>query len=199
MYRRYSGGLMAELGSHQVAVANWFFNAHPYAVYASGGIYRYKDGREVNDHIYVTYEFPEGKTATFTSIQSNKLDNYYEQFMGTKGTLILSGEAEAFLFDEEDAKQTTIEVTKQTSNPVTDASESRSADAAGRLISGQSHEKLDRLAAYGLEISGFCSAIRTGAPLRCGPERAMKSATACILANESADKKARLPIPNEAE
>lgn len=199
MYQRYSGGLMAELGSHQVAVANWFFNSHPYAVYASGGIYRYKDGREVDDHIYVTYEYPEGRTATFTSIQSNKWDHFYEQFMGTKGTLILLGEAEAFLFNEEDAKSTTIEVTKQSSNPVMDASESRAADAAGRTVSGYKEEKLDRLAAYGLEISGFCSSIRTGAPLRCGPERAMKSAAACILANESAHKKTRLPIQNGVE
>lgn len=200
MYRRYSGGLMAELGSHQVAAANWFFNSSPHAVYASGGIYRYKDGREVNDHIYVTWDYPNGRTATFTSIQSNKFDNYYEQYMGTKGTLILSGEAEAFLFDEgESSRSTTIEVTKQTSEPVMDASESRAADAAGRTVAGHMEEKLDRLVGYRNEISGFCSAIRTGIPLRCGAERAVKSATACILANESADKKARLEIPNGAE
>ncbi|HEV8132963.1 MAG TPA: Gfo/Idh/MocA family oxidoreductase [Acidobacteriota bacterium] len=199
MYRRYSQGLMAELGSHQIAVANWFFNSTPYAVYSSGGIYRYKDGREVNDHIYVTLDYPQGRTATFTSIQSNKFDNYYEQYMGTKGTLILAGEAEAFLFNEEDARATTMEVTKQTSNPVMDASESRAADAAGRTVAGRVEEKLDRLVAYRLEISGFCSSIRTGIPLHCGPERAVKSATACILANESADKKARLEVPNGAE
>jgi predicted dehydrogenase len=196
MYRHYSGGLMAELGSHQVAVANWFFNSQPSSVYATGGIYRYKDGREVNDHIYATYVYPEGRTATFTSLQSNKFDHYSEQFMGTKGTLILRGEAEAFLFNEEDSKPTTIEVTKQSSNPVMDASESLSADAAGRTVAGARVEKLDRVAPYGLEIADFCSAIRTGKPLRCGPERALKSATACILANESASKKTAMPIPS---
>jgi len=196
MYRRYSGGLMAELGSHQVAVANWFFHSQPASVYASGGIYRYKDGREVNDHVYATFNYPEGRTATFTSIQSNKFDHYSEQYLGTKGTLILQGETEAFLFNEEEAKATTIEVTKQSSNPVMDASESRSADAAGRTIDGARGEKMDRVAAYGLEIAGFCSAVRTGAPLRCGPERALKSATACILANESASQKSVLPLPS---
>ncbi len=195
MYRQYSGGLMAELGSHQISVANWFFQSQPSSVYASGGIHQYKDGREVNDHLYVTYAYPEGRTATFTSIQSNKFDHYSEQFMGTKGTLILQGETEAFLFNEEDSKPTTIEMTKQTSNPVLDASESRSADAAGRSVAANRADKMvDRVSAYGLEIAGFCSAIRTGTPLRCGPERALKSATACILANESAAKKTVLPV-----
>ncbi len=196
MYRQYSGGLMAELGSHQVAVANWFFDSQPSSVYASGGIYRYKDGREVNDHIYVTYVYPRGRTTTFTSVQSNKFDHYSEQFMGTKGTLILRGEVEALLFNEEDARSTTIEVSKQTSDPVMDASESRSADAAGRTVAGARGEKLDRVAAYGLEIAGFCSAIRTRTPLRCGAERALKSATACIMANESAAKKVAMPLPS---
>jgi predicted dehydrogenase len=202
LYRKYAGGLMAELGSHQVAVVNWFFDAQPTSVYASGGIYEYKDGREVNDHIYVTYEYPGGRTATFTSIQSNKFDNYYEQYMGTKGTLILSGEAEAYLFSEgeESAKPTSMELTKQTSAPVLDASASRVADAAGgRTVSDGTGEKLDRLISYREEIAGLCSAIRTGAALRCGPERAVKSATACLKANESADKRLRLDLSYTTE
>ena len=195
MYRQYSGGLMAELGSHQISVANWFFQSQPSSVYASGGIHRYKDGREVNDHVYVTYAYPEGRTATFTSIQSNKFDHYSEQFMGTKGTLILRGETEAYLFNEEDSKPTSIGLTKQSSNPVLDSSETRSADAAGRsVVADREDQMVNRVSAYGLEIAGFCSAIRAGTPLRCGPERALKSATACILANESAAKNTVLPV-----
>jgi len=194
MYRQYSGGLLAELGSHQLAVANWFFNSQPSSVYATGGIYQYKDGREVNDHVYATYTYPQGRTAIFTSIQSNKFDHYSEQFMGTKGTLILRGEAEAFLFNEDDSRSTSVEVSKQTSKPVMDASESLKADAAGHPGAAATAEKVDRAAAYGLEIAGFCSAIRSGAPLRCGPQRAFNAASACILANESAAKKMVLAI-----
>src|SRR5581483_7086431 len=136
MYRKYSHELTAELGSHQFSAVNWFLNTAPQAVYSSGGIYRYKDGREVNDHVYVTLEYPGGRTVTFSSIQSNKFDHYYEMFMGTKGTLILQGEAEAFLFNEEDNKTVNMEVTKKGSGPVMDASESRAADAAGRTVTG---------------------------------------------------------------
>ncbi|MBI1875882.1 MAG: hypothetical protein HYS05_18620 [Acidobacteria bacterium] len=40
-----------------------------------------------------------------------------------------------------------------------------------------------------LEVSGFCAAIRTRAPLACGSQRAVESARACIRGNEAIDKK----------
>ena len=66
----------------------------------TGGVYRFKDGREVGDHVYATFEYPGGRTAVFSSVESNAFDHYYEAFFGTNGTLILQGEAEAYLFDE---------------------------------------------------------------------------------------------------
>ena len=38
------------------------------------------------------------------------------------------------------------------------------------------------------------AAIRTGAPLLCGPEKAIHSATACIVANEALQKNERLKV-----
>lgn len=195
LYKRYSRGLLAELGSHQVSIVNWFFDATPETVLGSGGVYRWKDGREVDDHVYATFEYPGGRTATFTSIESNAFDHYYECFFGTKGTLVLRGEAEAYLFPEgSDAPQaTSIEVSPKASGPALEASESRTADAAGRSVSGTA-DRTDRLAAYRSEISSFCAAVRTGSPLACGPERALHSATACIRANEALAQRARLPV-----
>ena len=40
---------------------------------ASGGVYRYNDGREVPDHIYAIFDYPGGRTAIFSSIESNAL------------------------------------------------------------------------------------------------------------------------------
>jgi hypothetical protein len=74
-----------------------------------------------------------------------------------------------------------------------DASESRTADAAGKS-STAAPDRVDRLASYRNEVSGFCAAVRVGRPLACGPERAVKSARACIIANEAVEKKARLPL-----
>jgi hypothetical protein len=141
--------------------------------------------------------------ATFSAIESNAFDNYYECFYGTKGTLILQGEAEAYLFEEGAKKPATnIEVTPKAGGPALEASESRVADAGGRQAVGTaaagSGQNLDRLSAYRNEISGFCASVRTGAPLACGPDRAVHSAVACIRAFEAVDQKTRLTIDHPA-
>jgi len=197
MYKQYSEGLMAELGSHQVTAASWFFDSAPQAVYTTGTISRYKDGREVFDHIYATFEYPGGRTATFSSIQSNAFDDAYEMFMGTKGTLILKHETEAYLFNEGESVSTRVEVSPRSSSPVVDASATRAADSPGRTINQATSDQTDRTAAYRNEIAEFCSAIRTGTPVRCGPEKAMRSAIACLTANRAAEKQARLEIASE--
>jgi len=200
LYKKYSRGLLAELASHQVSIANWFFGATPLAVMGTGGLQRFNDGvREVDDHVYATFEYPGGRTATFSSIESNAWDHYYEVFFGTKGTLMLRGEAEAYLFEEGAAAPapTTVEVAAKGKGPALEASESRTADAAGAARAGTA-DTADRLAAYKHEISAFCSAVRVGTPLPCGPERAFHSASACLLANEAVAQKARLLAPGTA-
>lgn len=197
MYKAYSEGLMAELGSHQVTATSWFFDAAPQAVYALGNLSRYKDGREVNDHIYATFEYPGGRTATFSSIQSNAFEDAYEMFMGTKGTLILRHETEAYLFNEGEAQATRVDVSPKSSAPVADASATRPADSPGRAINAATGEQNDKSSAYRNEIAEFCSAVRTGTPVRCGPEKAMRSAIACLTANRAAEQKARLEIASE--
>jgi len=197
LYFRYSRGLLAELASHQVAIADWFFGAVPEVVVGSGGVYRYRDGREVPDHAYVTFEYPQGRTAVFTSIQSNAFDRYYEVFYGTAGTLILKGESEAYLFDEAGGRATGIDVVPRGGGPLADASESRAAEAAGLSVSG-GRTLAERVNAYELEVSGFCASIRTGVPLKCGATLAMGSARACIAAHEAIQDRKRVVLPASA-
>jgi predicted dehydrogenase len=197
LYKKYSEGLPAELGSHQIAATSWFFGSTPESVYTTGGIYRHKDGREVFDHVYSTFEFPDGRTATFSSIESNAFENYYEMFMGTKGTLILRNEVEAYLFNEGEASTTRVEVSQRTPGPVADASATRPADSPGRTVNVSPQVNVERNISYRNEIAEFCASIRTGAPIRCGPENAMKSAVAILTANRSAETHQRLEISIE--
>ncbi len=201
VYKQYSEGLMAELGSHQLNVTNWFFDSTPEAAYSTGGIYRFKE-REVFDHVYATFEYPGGRTVTFSSIESNGFEDSYEMFMGTKGTLILRHEVEAYLFNEGGAaaQTTRVEVSPQTSNPVADASATRpTSDQTGRSVSASTQAQTDRGISYKNEIAEFCSAVRTGRPVRCGPEKAIKSAIAVFAANRSAEQKVRVEIPKVSE
>jgi predicted dehydrogenase len=87
MYKEYSGGLLAELASHQIDVANWAFGSEPVSVVAVGGIDYWKDGRETCDNVQAIYEYPEGKKLVFTSILCNAHYDYVEQIMGDHGTI----------------------------------------------------------------------------------------------------------------
>ncbi len=194
LYKQYSEGLTAELGSHLITTTNWFFEASPEAVYSTGSIARHNDGREVFDHVYATLEYPGGRTATFSSIESNAFEDHYEMFFGTKGTLILQNEVEVYLFYEGEAAQTKVEVSRQTSTPIADASATRPADAPGRTVNAAATGQVDRNLSYRNEIAEFCASVRTGKPVRCGPEKARQSALAVIIANHAAEKHTRIEM-----
>ncbi|MEM1134344.1 MAG: Gfo/Idh/MocA family oxidoreductase [Bacteroidota bacterium] len=87
MYREYSGGLMAELCSHQIDVVNWMLASYPKKVIGSGGINYWKDGRETYDNVHVIYEYPNDTKATFTSLTTNSHEDFSIKFYGTKATL----------------------------------------------------------------------------------------------------------------
>lgn len=197
LYMKYSKGLFAELASHQLNITNQVYKAQPTAVSATGGVYRFKDGREAWDHVYATFEYPDGRTAVFSSIESNAFDDYYEMYMGTKGTLILRREIDAMLFEEGADRATNIEVSPRGNTPVIDSSETQAANRPGSFQSSEGpngRQLVDRAESTRRQIRGFCSAIRTGKPLQTGPEKAFHSAKACIRAHDAVIQKARLDV-----
>ena len=66
LWGRTGGGLMAELGSHQLDASTIFCSAlrqdgkkaHPLTVHAMGGRYIFPMDRDAEDHVYCMYEFP---------------------------------------------------------------------------------------------------------------------------------------------
>ncbi|MCG3125812.1 MAG: Myo-inositol 2-dehydrogenase [Phycisphaerae bacterium] len=199
LYAKHSQGLMTELGSHQVDVANWISGAEPTAVMASGGIQRYKDGRELNDHVYNIFEYPNGLTVTYSSIQSNALDNYYEQVMGTRGTVVLAGEGEAFLFmegkDAAASKATEVAVsTTAAGGPVMEASASRAADAGSGAAVGSASAGYSSLIPYRNELEGFVYSVRTGEPPLCSAAEGRRAARAVLAANQAMERHQRVAI-----
>ena len=196
LYFRYSRGLFTELGSHQLNAANWFVGEAPTSVLASGGVRRFKDGRESYDHVYALWEYPSGLTTTFTSIESNAFDERYEAFFGTRATLIMHNETDALLFDEEGGASTEIDVAAALDRASAEASETKPANA-GRATPAPAAAPpaaTDRASATELEISSFCAAVRTGAPVACGPQRAFESARACIAADQAVAAGCRVAI-----
>jgi predicted dehydrogenase len=196
LYRKYSDGLMGEWGGALVSLTNWFLDAAPVAVQATGGIYSYKDGRDVDDHVYATLEYPRGRTATLSLIQSNGLEGSYTQFMGTKGTLIL-GKDEALLFTQNERSHATVGMVKLSgSQAVMDASASRNEEASNHsvLAGGGNGGQGNSTTAFEREIAGFCGAIRTGAPLRCDAAHAYDTALTCFAVNDAIRQNKRLSL-----
>ncbi len=66
LFTRTGGGLMAELGSHQLDAASIFCSsvrkdgkkAHPLSVHAVGGRHTFPEDRHAEDHVYCMFEFP---------------------------------------------------------------------------------------------------------------------------------------------
>ncbi len=87
LYKAHSAGLMTELASHQIQVANWFFDDLPTRIMGSGSICYWKDGREVYDHAALIYDYPGGRKLVWTSLLNNRRYGCEEQIQGDKGTI----------------------------------------------------------------------------------------------------------------
>ncbi len=98
LYRKYSGGLCAELMSHQVDVADWFLDQHPESVMGVGGLDYWKDGRDIYDNIQLIFEYPGGQKLQYSSIMTNRHiagrrvpgDGCRETILGTDGAIELT-------------------------------------------------------------------------------------------------------------
>jgi predicted dehydrogenase len=94
-YRATSGGLTAELASHQVDVADWMFGSTPEFVTGVGGLDYIKDGRDVYDNIQLIFKYPNGQKLMYSAISTNTHCPYFsstrnefgEMIMGTEGTI----------------------------------------------------------------------------------------------------------------
>ncbi len=192
LYNATGGGLMAELGSHQLDACSIFLGkVHPIAVHGYGGknFYgiegvgpsdKWKDHREIDDAIYVTFEFP-GKhyeknnrdicVVTYSSISTNKFEPYGELVYGSRGTLFMKTEKEAMLWKEEgrgsagggpDQRLWVISGSAgKSGGPVMEAYETTS--AAAKASSGTDWaSNVSR--GYREEMEHFCYAIRNQGP-----------------------------------
>jgi predicted dehydrogenase len=68
LFREYSGGLVAELASHQIDVADWMLGMTPEAVMGLGTLDYMKDGRDVYDNVQLIYKYPKGRRLVWTSV-----------------------------------------------------------------------------------------------------------------------------------
>src|SRR5262245_22916633 len=220
LYNRTGGGLMAELGSHQLDACSIFpGKVHPLAVSGVGGKWFYRDDREVDDHIFVTFEFP-GKNyyadkehkaikdkddivaVTYSSINTNSFEQYGECVMGTRGTMVVEAEQNVMLHSERGGRSTAVTVTTAGGQPVLDTSGSTGPGAAAAAAAGQASIRTGPISrGYREEMEHFAYCIRMwdqgkdkkDRPLpRCHGRVAMADAIIALTANQAMKRHQRI-------
>lgn len=89
LYKEYSAGLLTELMSHQLQVANWAMKKYPVSVMATGSIQYYKDGREVPDNMAAIFSYDDGTQFIYDSMTINKAEGCEEHIIGDYATMKL--------------------------------------------------------------------------------------------------------------
>lgn len=106
MYKEYSGGLTAEILSHQMQFINWALDTHPDELFSTGGIDYYKDGRETYDNVQVMLRYKDkGIIGNFGSTLANEREGFIFKIKGTKGAVELLFDDGIFYPEEETKKQ----------------------------------------------------------------------------------------------
>src|SRR5947207_3819209 len=80
--RETSGGLVGEIGIHQIDTLAWFLNVRPVSVTGFGSLVQWRDGRDVPDTVEAVFEFPEGVGFTCECTLANSFDADYELQIG---------------------------------------------------------------------------------------------------------------------
>jgi predicted dehydrogenase len=106
MYKEYSGGLTAEILSHQMQFINWALDTHPDEVFSTGGIDFFKDGRETYDNVQVMLRYNQkGIIGNFGSTLANEREGFIFKIKGSKGAVELLFDDGIFYPEKEEKKQ----------------------------------------------------------------------------------------------
>ncbi len=187
LFDRTGGGLMAELGSHQLDASSIFLGkVKPLAVQGVGGKFFYGPGRndrESDDGVFVTYEFPGPKhpkagkggtdesdivVVTYSSVNTNSFESYGECLMGSRGTLIVEEEREVYLFKENEpgkansgGKDTKVVVTGDAANKPVAAATSTWGGAGNAVTKSANAPRWDTpVRGYRSEMEHFAYCVR---------------------------------------
>lgn len=235
---RTGGGLMVELGSHQLDAASIFLNHKlPTEMVGTGVTSYFKDGRTIADHIFLQYVFgdqdvfkglpghkgeqaaaasapadqillplpytTDNAVVTYSSISTNAFDNYGEQVNGSRATLIMDRELEAYLFYEafkDKARDTRVDTRiawaeGRIGKPVMasggTAAWGSAAGMADTLTSRGYREEQEHMAWLIREI-GKPDPSRPEMKPRCDGKVALADAVVALCSNIAMDKKKRI-------
>jgi len=210
-YRGLGGGPIVDLGSHQIDIYNWFLGTPPSHVMASGGLdYHDPKGHEWYDTVMAIYEYEtaDGPVRAYYQTQTtNGSQGYFENFMGDRGTLLISEsetnypgllyrDPNAPAWDEwirrgwVSAPRVVEKEAEEGASSVVDVRESVSPDQhrVPVVLRDPYHQP---------HLENFFDAVRGGGKLNCPAEVGYESAVTVLKVNEAIDARQRLSFRPE--
>lgn len=103
LYKETSGGLLEELGSHHIDIANWVFGEQPQTVVGTTSIAVYHDGRTVGDNVQAILGYSKGRRMVFSSLTDNGLMADQLWIYGAEGSVQITSEDATFYMSKSKA------------------------------------------------------------------------------------------------
>jgi len=179
-FRTFSAGPMANLGSHQVDVFNWFLHAAPKAVMAAAGR-DYYDFYETYDTISCLFEWDyawQGETKTvrgdYRIVTMSEDGGFFEVFTGDEGGLTISQHADKG------------GLRRQKGAPYADWERELADVASGREYPPIPYPGQEK-GVHQYHLENFFSAVRGEAKLTCPAEVGYVATVCALKANEAAE------------
>jgi len=203
--RKFSGGAIADLGSHQIDVFNWILRTTPKSVLAAGGIDYYPTS-EWYDNILAIYEYDvAGHTVRgfYQVLNSTSHGNFYEVFMGDEGSMEMSEDTRrGQLLREPAAKRREWEdMSEKVESMGRDAIELKIGETLApdgkKDPEGQRLLEESKKPVHQLHLENFFNAVRTGSALSCPPEVGFETCVSVLAANDAVASGQRLNFKPE--
>ena len=194
LYHKWSLGLIAELGSHHMDIANWTMGSYPVAAQASGSICCYHDGRETDDNVQVILSYPGGRRMVFTSMTDNAKQGDQLWLYGTKGSLNLTLQDATFFYEPRKVTAVKEEKGGNKQEPVVTSASYSPANEMPYRGPGKPVEVKDPEDPTTAATRAFVYCVRTGERPIADERVGLGSALAVVSANEARMAKREIEI-----
>jgi len=208
-YRKYGGGPIVDLGSHQIDIFSWVFGVNPKSVVASGGIDFYPH-HEWYDNVMTIYEYQndEGTARAFYQVlTTTSHGGFAETFMGENGAIEISevtSRGNAALREEHAPESQWDELARRghlrkVQAPIREsATKNIFVDVRETPEVGKWPLPIELAKpAHQPHLENFFDAIRFGKPLNCPAQIGYETAVAVLKVNEAVTAGRKLEFKQE--
>jgi predicted dehydrogenase len=194
LFKKYGGGPLVDLGSHQIDLFSWIYGTNPSSVVASGGIDYYKNWQWYDNAMTIyEYKTKTGTARAFYQVQTTtKHGGFYEVFMGENGSLQISEVPQRGNWAMREAHAPEWDSLVKQGLLKSEAPPIQKVDTKNIFLDVRVTAEAGRWPlpvemakpAHQPHLENFFNAILHGTPLNCPPEIAYESAVAVLKANE---------------